>query len=98
MKEVRTQFSDDRFYFLGLGSAVEKRFLNFEDIYSQKRVIGKNYHFGIKVSMSYKVQIQQRLVQDVFTMFGSVGGLYEFFCLPLGFIFGLLSSRLLDVS
>lgn len=48
--------------------------------------------------MSNKVHIQQRLVHDVFTMLGNFGGLYELFSVVLGFIFGIFSKRLLDVS
>ena len=98
LKENRVKFQDNRFNFLGLGNQVEKHFLNFEDIYMKRKVLGKDYHFTIKVSMSNKVQIQERLVHDVFTMLGNVGGLYDFFYFALSFIFGLLSKKLFEVS
>ena len=94
LEETRVKFYDNRFNFLGLGGEVEKRYLNFGETFSERRVIGRNYHFGIKVSMSNSVRIQHRIVQDVFTMLGNVGGLYEFLALALSFIIGYISQKL----
>ena len=98
VKETRVSFSDSRINFMGLSEPVEKRFLNFEDQLTEKYNFSNASHFGVKVSLSNRVQIQNRLVYDMFAMLGDVGGLYDFFCVTLAFFFGIFSERLFVVS
>ena len=52
----------------------------------------------LSFQLSDKIIIQQRVVYDVFMMFGDVGGLYDFISLLLSSILSTSSQRFLLAS
>ena len=46
---------------------------------------------AVILGLSKKVTMQNRIVYDVFMMFGDVGGLYDFIILACGSLFGFFS-------
>lgn len=74
LDEYRVELNDNKYDFLGFEQPKMLNYLNFRDEPVTVRN-EKNHQFVIIFSLSNNVYIQKRVVYNIFTMFGDVGGL-----------------------
>ena len=82
---------------MGMSSPKELNYLNYADaVIEEKDFTG--IPFTVYVTLSRKVYIYQRVVYDIFMMFGEVGGLWDFISLGLAPLFLAFSQCFLHAE
>ena len=101
MNEFRIELQDDFINFMGLAAPKEIEFLNFYEVTEKFSVVSDlavHVSYLVEFTLSDRIVVQQRVVYDIFMMFGEVGGLNDFLVLVLASIFGPFSEKFLQVS
>lgn len=98
LHESRVEFMDERFNFMDYGEVKELSFLNFDPLVEEIPSADHLEDFSIQFQLSAKVMHQKRIVYDVFTMFGDVGGLNDFLVIALSSTLGLFSESFMLTS
>jgi len=90
---------DSRFNFMDYPEPAEFRYLNFDPNYLDWGFINdEDPQFTILISLSNRVVVQRRIVYDVLTMFGDVGGLNDFLEIGLATAFSFVAGNLMTAS
>ena len=85
LNEHKTELVDNRFNLIGFN---EHKLIDYlvpdsNVVQWSKTMVNQKHGISILYSLSPKITIQKRKVYDAFMMFGDVGGLYDFFFLPI---------------
>ena len=79
---------------MGLSQSKKLNYLNFDESMIEWPVLDEihmNIPLSTHIMLSKKITIQKRIVYDLFSMLGDVGGLYDFLYISLFTIFHLFS-------
>ena len=98
LDEVRNELFDDKLNLLGLAPPKLLDYFNISEKERPFPIGTEATPFSVELSLSRKIIVQQRIVYDIFMLFGDVGGLYDFVKLGLASIFGFFSTRLLTAD
>ena len=71
---------------MGMSSIKELKYLNFADTIKLEKAFIET-PLTVYMTLSRKVNIKKRVVEDIFKMFGDVGGLWDFIAFGFAPIF-----------